>query len=101
MIDTIQANYDDLETQANRFNNQSQAIKAMLQKVRNSLQDLEQGGWIGRGSDAFFAEMHGELLPASERLEQALEEASRVARQISHTIQQAEEEASSPFKSMT
>ena len=97
-MDEIKADYDRLEQLASRFTNQSQAIQQMLQSVRGSMDPLESGGWVGRGSDAFFSEMNGEVLPASERLQQALEEASRVTKHIIQTVKQAEEEASSAFK---
>jgi WXG100 family type VII secretion target len=98
MFDRIEADYDQLEQLSARFMNQSQAIEQMLQNVRSSMGNLENGGWIGRGSNAFFAEMNGEVLPASERLQQALDEASRMTRVITQTVQQAEEEASTLFR---
>jgi WXG100 family type VII secretion target len=70
----------------------------MLEKVRSSMSKLEDGGWIGRGSDAFFQEMNSEVLPASLRLQEVLDEASQVTRAIVQIVQQAEEEASSPFR---
>jgi WXG100 family type VII secretion target len=99
MADEIRADYDRLEQVANQFANQSQAVGQMLQSVRGSMDPLEGGGWIGRGSDAFFEEMNSEVLPASQRLQEALDEASRVTKQIIQTVKQAEEEASSPFRS--
>lgn len=98
MSDEIRADYDELENCSSRFGNQSQAIQEMLQKVRSSMDKLENDGWIGRGSDAFFAEMNSDVLPATERLQQALDEACRITRDIAQTVQQAEEEASSPFR---
>lgn len=98
MADEIRADYDRLEKVASRFANQSQEIQQMLQKVRGSMEPLESGGWIGRGSDAFFSEMQSEVLPATERLQQAMDEANRVTNQIVQTIRQAEEEAGSPFR---
>ncbi len=98
MADEIRVDYDRMEQVAAQFANQSQAIQQMLQKVRGSMDPLESGGWVGRGSDAFFAEMQSEVLPATERLQQALDEASRVTKQIVQTVRQAEEEACSPFR---
>jgi WXG100 family type VII secretion target len=98
MSDEIRADYDQLENVASRFANQSQTIQQLLQKVNGSMDKLEDGGWIGRGSDAFFQEMHSEVLPASQRLQAVLGQANQVARTIIQTIQQAEEEASSPFR---
>jgi WXG100 family type VII secretion target len=98
MHDRIEADYDQLEQIASRFGNQAQEMQQMMQNVRSSMGNLESGGWEGRGSEAFFAEMNSEVLPASERLQQALEEADRVTRMIMQMVQQAEEEASSVFR---
>jgi WXG100 family type VII secretion target len=98
MAEEIRADYEQLETIAGQFAKQAQAIQQMLQKVQKSMDELENDGWIGRGSDAFFAEMQGEVLPASNRLHDALEEANRVTKEIIQTVQEAEDEACSPFK---
>lgn len=98
MAEEIRADYEQLETIASQFAKQAQAIQQMLQKVQKSMDELENDGWIGRGSDAFFSEMQGEVLPASNRLHDALEEANRVTKEIIQTVQQAEDEACSPFK---
>lgn len=99
MSDEIRADYEQLEQIASRFASQEQAIQQMLQRVRGSMGKLENGGWIGRGSQAFFSEMNGKVLPASNRLQQALGEASRSVKEIVQTVRQAEEEASSAFRS--
>jgi WXG100 family type VII secretion target len=98
MSDEIRADYEQLQQLASRFSQQSQSVQQMLQRVRSSMGKLESGGWIGRGSDAFFSEMQREVLPASERLRQALDEASRTTQNIVSTVRQAEEEASSRFR---
>jgi WXG100 family type VII secretion target len=98
MSDEIRADYDRLEQVAAKFASESQAIQQMLQNVKGSMDPLESGGWIGRGSESFFSEMQGEVLPASDRLQQALDEANRVTKQIIQTVKQAEDEASSPFR---
>ena len=98
MADEIQADYDQLEEVANRFANQGQAIEEMLQKVQASMGKLEDDGWIGLGSDAFFGEMHDEVLPATNRLLEALNDASEVTKMISRIIKNAEEEAAAPFR---
>ena len=99
MADKIEVNYEQMEQIASRFSGQSQTVQETHQKVHNSMSKLENGGWEGRGSNAFFAEMHGEVLPAVHRLLSALNEASRICKQISQTMHNAEEEAASPFRS--
>lgn len=99
MTDKIEVDYDQMEQIAGRFANQSQAVQQTLNQVKNSMSKLEGGGWEGRGSNAFFSEMNGEVLPAVNRLQQALEEANRVSKQIVQTMRNAEDEAASPFRS--
>lgn len=94
----VKADYDQLEQVAQGFSNQAQNTEDLIQKLQSSLDPLQDGGWIGRGSDAFFDEMGGEVMPAVQRLREALEEASAVTKQIAQLMQQAEEEASSIFK---
>ena len=98
MADEIRADYDKLGQVASRFDNQAHVIQETLQKVRNAMEKLEHGGWIGRGADAFFHEMHGLVLPAVQRLGNALETGSHVTKEIVQHVQHAEEEASSPFR---
>lgn len=97
-MDEIRADYDALEQVANQFAAQSQAIQQMLQNVKSTMDPLLGGGWIGEGSDAFYSEMESVALPATQRLQQALEEASNVTKQIMQTVKQAEEDASAPFR---
>ena len=100
MADEVRADFNQLEQIASKFGNQAQEIQQMFQQVRGGMDKLEND-WIGRGSEAFFREMRGEVLPAVNRLHQALEEASRVTKEIVQTMRQADEEASSPFRSNT
>lgn len=93
----IRADYDQLVQVVNRFNAQGQQIQQMTQNVQRSMETL-RGGWEGRGSQAFFNEMQGNVLPGVNRLHQALAQAARVTQQISQTVKQAEEEASAPFR---
>lgn len=97
MADEIRADYDQLEQVASQFANQSQVIQEMLQRVRSGMEQLEDGGWIGRGADAFFSEMQSIVLPAVQRLESALNDASGATKQIAQTMHQAEEEGRSLF----
>ena len=97
MADEVKADYEQLEQVANKFSSQSEEIQQMLQTVKNNMDQLEPD-WIGRGSEAFFSEMQSEVLPAVQRLQQALEEANRVTKEVVQTMQDAEEEASSPFR---
>lgn len=98
MTDVIQADYEKLGQVASRFASQAQATREMTRKVRAAMQKLEQGGWIGRGADAFFREMNSEILPALKRMETALQTGSQVSKEIAQKMRSAEEEACAPFK---
>lgn len=99
MADVIQTKFDELEQIAKRFGNQSDNTTQTLQSITRVMDKLQSGDWIGRGSDAFFAEMTQEVLPALQRLIDALAQSSQVTREIGEIIAQADEEASAPFRS--
>ncbi|MEW5988028.1 MAG: WXG100 family type VII secretion target [Chloroflexota bacterium] len=96
----VQANYDELATVADRFDEQATGIEGHLQKVKQSVEALQRGGWVGQGANAFFAEMEDEVLPAVQRLVVALADSCKTCSQINDTLQTAEEEAAGPFKNL-
>lgn len=94
----VQADYDQLQEIATRFQTQSESTEQMTATLRQLTESLHAGGWIGRGSDAFHTEMTGEVLPAMVRLFEALQQSSIATQEISQQIQDAEEEAAAPFQ---
>lgn len=98
MHDTIQADYEALENVGNRFGQQEQTVAQLLQRVLSVMEKLQGGGWIGRGSQAFFAEMENEVGPGVRRLGAALSQASRTTHQIAQLLQEADEQAGAPFQ---
>ena len=94
--DIIQAQYEQLDKIASRFRSEAENNAALLQQVAQGVQGL-QGGWEGKGSAAFFAEMETTTNPGLQRLINALDEAQSATLKIKQIIQQAEEEASVPF----
>src|SRR5262245_3247965 len=97
MADKVQADYEQLGQVSSQFANQSQVIQDLMQKVRSSVQQLEDGGWIVRGADSFFSEMQSVVFPAMQRLESSLNDASNTTKQIAQNMQQAEQDAQSLF----
>lgn len=95
----IQAKYDELEAIARQFGQRAQAIGELRCRLQRSAQPLEQGGWQGRGSTAFFREMNEQIVPATQRLYLALEVASAVTLQVSGIMREAELEAANVFSS--
>jgi WXG100 family type VII secretion target len=96
-VDTVQAQYDHLESIAQRFGQWAESNTDLCTRVRQSVENLMNGGWEGRGADAFFSEMGSEVLPAIDRLSNALQEGQGVIRWIISILQEAEQEAASAF----
>ncbi len=94
----VQANYESLERTAQRFAQQAEEQTQMARAADRALAPLHSGGWIGRGSQAFFAEMHTEVMPALQRLIAALREAEDVTTQMRQLMQEAEAEAARLFQ---
>ena len=97
MTDQVVADYERLNQLANRFANQTQSLQNLIQDVASHMNNLE-GEWRGRGSDAFFAEMESEIIPASNRLIQAVENSEQTTRTIIQIMEQADEEAAAPLR---
>jgi len=98
MVDIIRVDHEALAQIAGRFGQQSEAAEHMLHAMRGTMEPLANGGWIGQGADAFFAEMNSDMFPAVQRLSEALAQAGFVTTQLSGLMQQADEEASFGFR---
>lgn len=98
MTDVLQTDYEQLQAIAGRFGQASQESAETLQRIQQQMARL-QSTWLGRGSAAFFAEMQGEVLPATKRLIEALAQAQQVTQQIAQMLRAAEQEAAALFKS--
>lgn len=97
----VRSDYDELKVVYDTFSQQSSAIASVNRKIKAAQGTLQGGDWIGKGADAFFKEMDGEVNPAMKRLEKALEKAAQVTIQASKTFKQAEDEASGKFRIQT
>jgi len=95
--DIIQAQYDQLEALARRFGKQADLQAALQKRVRTTSTRLRTA-WVGRGSEAFYAEMDGKVFPAMQRLIEALREAQKVTLEINEIVRQAEGDAAKPFQ---
>ena len=90
----IQCDYDELTSLAGQFAQEADQASQMIQQIRNCVDDLQAGGWIGRGADKFYTEMEDLIFPALQRLVQALEEAGSGINKIGGLFSDAEQAAS-------
>lgn len=96
--DVIEVHYSELEAVARRFRQQANASSELQRRVRRAFDALQLGGWVGEGSEAFCLEMTDRVLPALERLSQALTEGDRVTLEIAREMERAEQEAAQLFQ---
>ena len=65
MSDKIEVDYQALEGIARQFSTEAEAIGQILSETSSKVAALHGSGWIGRGSEAFFAEMERKFLETS------------------------------------
>lgn len=89
----IQADYDELDAIVRQFDREGQDVERLTAQLRRLVEELERGGWIGRGARAFYDEMYQEVLPALRRLHDALYQVSDATGEIARILREAEESA--------
>lgn len=99
MSDRIRYQYDNLGEFARRFAEHAAAAEQTRARLTRQLAVLEDGGWLGEGAERFSAEMREQMLPALDRLAQALEAAQAGVLRMVETMQAAEQEAAGLFRS--
>ena len=93
----VVVDYGGLEQVRRQFVDIGTEVAEASKRIAAQTQDLHDNGWVGQGSDSFYAEMSDEVLPSLERLVQALIEATRVVERIARIYRAAEEEARDGF----
>jgi WXG100 family type VII secretion target len=73
-------------------------MEQLDRRLSQQVGHMQNGGWVGKGADAFYTEIDQIIHPALRRLHVALCEAQNVTLQISQVMQQAEEEAANLFQ---
>ncbi len=94
----IRSDHDSLAHIAQTFEREADQTRALLRSLKQCLDVLAGGDWIGKGATACYAEMNGSVLPAVQRLAAALETAGRTTKQMGQVMQAAEDEAADIFK---
>ncbi len=94
----VRVDHDQLAQISRGFQTESDSARGLIQSVRQSMDTLQGGDWVGPGATAFYAEMNGDVLPSLNRLASALGEASHVTQRISAAFRQAEAEAAAVLR---
>lgn len=95
--DVVQAQYEQLEEIARRFEAQAEAGQAMQRMLQQRVEALQGGGWIGQAANTFYTEMEDILWPGLTRCQDALLEACGLTMQTVTIMRQAETEAANGF----
>src|SRR5262245_31577175 len=94
----VRADYEQLSQIAQAFGRQAEAAHQALGALQKDMAALQGGDWVGKGSEAFFAEMRTTVLPAMERMVAAMNEAATATRKISQVMKQAEDDSAALFR---
>ena len=94
----IRSDYDQLNQIGQRFGQEGESTRQLIQALRQNLDTLRGGDWIGPGATAFYSEMDGSVMPSLKRLAAAMDSAKQASGQIRQLIQQAEGEASGQLR---
>jgi WXG100 family type VII secretion target len=97
MAETIQYDYEQLNTVESKFSDLAEQARKVQQKVAQQEDVLRNGAWIGPNADKFMEVMDNQLLPANQRLAQALDKASETTRAVTKMMKDAEEESKGYF----
>ncbi len=92
-MDSLQVDYEVLEEIITRFRHQGEDTFMLLRRLRQMVHDLQEDGWIGLGSQAFYTEMEYEVLPAVQKLAEALDDSGMTVQRLIDLFEQAEIEA--------
>jgi WXG100 family type VII secretion target len=92
----FQLNYDVLEPIAKSFKDEGEDMVQLHSSTRQRVQSIRKE-WIGEAAEKFFEEMETDLLPALQRLAQALFCSQDIASEIMKIIQEADNESAAYF----
>ena len=97
MAEKTIVNYEQLQGFVKKINTEGEAIAQVLGKLREKVHHMHNE-WIGAGSDAFFDEMEMEILPAVQRLSEALLFTGKTLVDITKIYGHAEDDSKNLFK---
>lgn len=97
-VPIVQIQYQQLEQLAQRFAKQQTQVQAILQSLKQTIQALEHGGWMGDAATACFKEFYAEVVPAYCRLQHVFGESQTSLNQIAKIFHEAESEAAALFR---
>ncbi len=94
----VRSDFEALKQIAQTFGRQAETNKSAVQKIKQAMEVLQGGDWVGKGAAKFYGEMNSAVLPSQQRLITALTNAQKITTKIGQIMQQAEADATALFK---
>jgi WXG100 family type VII secretion target len=92
--DRVRGNHDELKQISSMFSQEAENTQKSLQDLKSRMETLRGGDWKGKAATQFYKEMDSALMPAMSRLNKALQQGSKVTKDVANKLRQAEQEAS-------
>jgi WXG100 family type VII secretion target len=89
----VRTNHEELKQIAQLFDQEADAIGALLQNISQAKSALQGGGWVGKAATAFQQELDSSVLPSLKRLQRALEQAQQTSQAIATRMRRCETDA--------
>lgn len=97
MTDKFRGHYQQLNDAAKQFSGQGDAVKQTIGDLNSKMQQLQGGDWKGDSADKFYAEMGDKVMPALNKLQNAMTEAATITGKIAQITKNAEDSSSKVF----
>jgi WXG100 family type VII secretion target len=94
----VRSDYQGLRQIASLFGRQADASRQTTSNLKNRMEKLRGGDWVGKGANKFYGEMDSSVLPTITRLVAAMDKASSITDKIAKIMKQAEDDSSACFK---
>ena len=94
----IRSDFPTLNQIAQTFGREAETNRKVVQTLKQAMDVLQGGDWMGKGAAKFYGEMNSAVLPSLQRLVASLESAQQVTTKISGVMQQAENDAAALFR---
>lgn len=98
MADKNEINGEQLQAIAKKFQSEADELNNLLSQTRSKVDGLHGSGWIGKGADEFNNEMQSLMLPAFQKLVNALSNASEKVTAIMKIYEDAQSQSQGYFK---
>jgi WXG100 family type VII secretion target len=96
----VRCQYDDVERIAAQFIRESNETEGTVRVIRQAVDILRDGGWLGEGARAFYEEMDEYVFKNLDRLVNALNTAEQRVREAIAKLHETEDQQSNKWKQL-